>query len=226
MNWKADYPHLYELFAASDMEHEDNYFAEMDALQRPLAVKGYLDWENRLSRLDVKSRQNIIERTATFVTRRDTAKGRDWTALFERLNEIKGYNYLQDLGYTDVRFIPRALKKKQKTPDVHGSASFGDALLEIKTVNISDEDIANFGILQKGCRGLPEGLKRKLESVYGTACEQLLSFPVREPARRICWFHISIDFEVALTRSNKRALIDFLGSIENDCEIYHHSGFW
>ena len=226
MSWKTEYPHQYALFAASEMQHRDNYFACMDEPQPPHAVQSYLDWEDRFARLDQESRQNIIERAAPLVARRDTNEGRDWTALFDTLNEVKGYIYLQDLGYNDVRFIPRSSEKKQKTPDVRGSGSLGDALLEVKTVNISDDDISLFGTLQKGSRGIPEGLKHKLASDYATACNQLHSFPVREPARRICCFYISVDFRLTGARSNQDALNDYLASIRKDCEIYHHSGHW
>ena len=205
---------------ASDVQHPANYFCGMNT---PEAIQGYRDLEDGLARLDPKSRQNIIERAAPFVTRRDTVKGRHWTALFETLNEVKGYNYLQDLGYSEVRFIPPT---SSRTPDVHGSASFGDALLEVKTVNMSDENIATFGIVQEAHLELPEGLKRKLASDYATACEQLHSFSVREPARRICCFFITIDRQLAFARSNQQKLDDFLASIENDCEIYHHSQYW
>ena len=223
MSWKDEYPHLYELFAASDVQHPDNYFARMDGLHSPQAVQSYRDLEERFARLDSTSRQNIIERATPFVTRRDIETGRHWTALFEILNEVNGYVYLQDLGYREVRFIPPS---SRPTPDLHGSASFGDALLEVKTVNISDENLATFGIVQQAHDGLPDGLKQKLESDYVTACRQLHSLSVREPTRRICAFYISIDRQLAFARSNLQALIDFMESIESDCEIYHHSQYW
>jgi hypothetical protein len=223
MSWKNDYPCLYELFTESDHQNPDNYFSCMDGFQSPLAVQSYCDWENRFERMDSQSRQNIIKRAAPLVTRRDIKNDRHWTALFETLNEIKGYNYLQDLGYSEVRFIRPA---SSRTPDLLGSSSLGDALLEVKTVNISDEDIATYGVVQTAHDGLPDGLKRKLKSDYANACEQLRSTPARMPTRRICAFFISIDRQLAFRHSNKQALIDFMTSIENDCEIYHHSEHW
>lgn len=223
MSWEADYPHLYELFAASDVQPADNYFARMDGFHSPQAIQSYCDWENRFARLDQKSRENIIARAAPLVTRRDTIKGRHWAALFETLNEIKGYIYLQELGYSEVRFIPPT---SLRTPDVHGSASFGDALLEVKTVNASNNDNKLVGVVQKADLGLPDGLKAKLASDYAAACQQLGSFLVREPTRRICCFYITMDLSVVLARSNQQALNTFLASIEKDCEIYHHSQHW
>src|SRR5258708_4619545 len=78
MSWKDEYPHLYELFLASDVQHPDNYFARMDGLISLGAAQSYRDLEERFSRLDPTSRRNIIERAAPFVTRRDIEKGRHW----------------------------------------------------------------------------------------------------------------------------------------------------
>ncbi len=221
MSWKDDYPHLHELFVTSDVDHVDNYFADMDSFHPP--HQSYRQLEDQFARLDPESRQNIIVRAAPKVTRRDTAKGRGWTALFETLNEVNGYTHLLDLGYPEVRFIPPG---SSRTPDLHGIASFGDALLEVKTVNRSDENIATFGVVQDAHDGLPDGFKRKLESDYATACRQLHSLTVREPARRICAFYITIDRQLAFARTNRQALIDFTSSIETDCEIFHHSQYW
>ena len=225
MNWKNNYPYLYDLYTASDRCHPDNYFARMDDFQSPLAIQGYCIWEARFARLDSQSRCNIIKRAAPLVTRRDNDKGRHWTALFETLNEIKGYNYLQDLGYITIYFIPTT--NSHRTPDLHGKASFGNALLEVKTVNISDNDILRFGELQKGQDGLPDGLKNKLKFDYTSACKQLNSYSIPEPARRICYFDITIDFEVVLgVPKNKQALCSFFVSIKKNCEIIHHSQYW
>jgi hypothetical protein len=190
VSWKDDFPHLHALCTASDVGHPDNYFVRMDRFHSSQAIQSYREWEERFSILDSESRLNIIERAAPLGTQRDVTKNRHWTALFETLNEIKGYIYLRDLGYRKVRFIPR---DSRRTPDLHGSAPFGDALLEVKTVNMSDENLATFGVVQEAYDGLPEGLKRKLESDYANACQQLRSFAVREPTRRICAFYISID---------------------------------
>lgn len=169
------------------------------------------------------SRQNIIERAAPFVARRDTSKKRHWSALFETLNKVQGYNYLQGLGYNKIRFIPPT---SSRTPDLHASTQFSDALLEVKTVNVSDVNISLFGTVQEGYRELLKGLKMKLKSDYEEAFQQLHSHSVREPARRICCFCIAIDLPMALVRTNLQKLIDFFTGIERDCEIYHHSEPW
>ena len=48
----------------------------------------------------------------------------------------------------------------------------------------------------------------------------------RETTGCICYFHISVDLQVALSHSNVAALDEFFTSIETDCQIFHHSQYW
>jgi hypothetical protein len=123
MSWKDEYPHLYELFLASDVQHPDNYFARMDGLISLGAAQSYRDLEERFSRIDPTWRRNIIERAAPFVTRRDIETEHHWTALFETLNEVNGYVHLQELGYSEVRFIPPASHPTPDLQEVHRLAT-------------------------------------------------------------------------------------------------------
>src|ERR1022692_2075299 len=165
MSWKNKFSCLYQLYEASEKSHPDNYFSTMGELQSKFAAASYLEWENRFARLDADSRHHLFQRAASHVVRRDRANERHWSSLFHILNEAKGYNHLQDLGYSEIKFIPSSVNR---TPDVQGSNSLGKALLEVKTVNKSDVDIAKMGTLQKSHAGLPDGLKRKLLSDYTT----------------------------------------------------------
>lgn len=227
MNTTEQFPILQELFALSDVQHPDNLLARIVSIRKGFGsqqiFEAWCDCEQRLSRLDPESRRQLFERAAPLVTRRHTSEGRGWTPLFETLNEAKGYVRLLDLGYTDVRFLPC---KSHDTPDVHGHASFGDALLEVKTVNMSDEAICLRGTMQAAHFGLPDGLERKLASDYAKACKQLSSEPAQEPTRRICYLCITIDLKMWLDHSNKQGLDDYLASIERDCEIFYELQNW
>jgi len=167
---------------------------------------------------------DLVRRAAPYVSKREITTGRHWTGLFEILNEAKGYTHLLDLGYDDVGFIPPA---SCYTPDLRGTGSPGDALLEVKTVNISDQDIQLFGTIQKARHGLPEGLQQKLASDFDKACEQLHSIPASDPVRRICYFCITLDLRVVLSDANKAELHDSLMSLQDrDCEIQYVSQHW
>ena len=100
------------------------------------------------------------------------------------------------------------------------------ARLDSESRHNVDENLATFGVVQMAHDGLPVGLKRKLKSVYATACDQLNSVTTREPTQRICAFFISIDRQFAFDSSNLQALIDFMASIQGDCKIYHDSQYW
>lgn len=223
MTWQREFPHLYELFERSRQSDPDNYFSVIDPPRSELATASYKVWEDRLRRLDADSHANLLSRAAPYVSRRDTLNGRHWSALFDVLNEAKGYEYLLDEGYTTVRFIART---SRRTPDLVGENLLGSALCEVKTINVSDEDIAGRGSVQSVYYGIPLGLQRQLSSVYETACEQLRSVPLDGPVRRICFFCMSIDLPVALAAPNKQALDAYVRSITKDCEIFNQSQYW
>jgi hypothetical protein len=223
MSWRTTFPHLYELYSASDTSHPDNYFATMGSGGSPQLVEGFLKWEEDFAHLDQVSRADVIKRAGPLVTQK--AANRGWSALFNILNEIRGYSYLKALGYS-VTFIPPSKKQGVRTPDLHGTARLGDALLEVKTVNMSDHNASTYGVVQEAHNALPEGFKQKLLSDYRSACEQLHAYVVKEPTRRICAFFITIDRQLAFNPDNKRRLEEFVATLETDCEIYCHSGYW
>src|ERR1039457_7299272 len=115
MSWENKFPCLYQLYEASEKSHPDNYFSKMGNFQSKLAAVSYLEWENRFAKLDADSRHQLFQRAAANVVRRDKANERHWSSLFHILNEAKGSNYLQDLGYSEIKFIPCS---SSRTPDV------------------------------------------------------------------------------------------------------------
>ncbi len=223
MSWQREFPRLYELFERSSQSDPDNYFSVIEPPRSKMATASYKKWDERLALLDADSRANLLSRAAPYVTRRDTVSGRHWSALFDVLNEAKCYEYLLDEGYTAVRFVDRA---SRRTPDLIGQSSLGSALCEVKTINVSDEDIAGRGTVQSAYYGIPLGLQRQLSLVYATACEQLRSVPLNGPLRRVCYFCLSMDLSVALAPPNKQELDAYLRSITKDCEIFHESQYW
>jgi hypothetical protein len=219
MKWEREFPNLHLLYQASETSNPDNYFSEIEFAKPSLKI-----WEDRLSRLDVDSRNDLIKRAAPYVCQREKKNDRHWSQLFETLNEAKGYVYLLKLGYTSVQFIPRT---SQITPDLKADGPDGHALLEVKTVNYSDKDIALRGTLQKGHFGLTNEFKNKLAEDFDRACRQLRSIVTEKTTRRICYFCITLDLPIAIEKSNYRALCDYLVSLETgDCEIEHESQFW
>lgn len=54
-------------------------------------------------------------------------------ALFDCFNEIKGYRYLVQAGYRDVRFVPE--QQETQTPDLRARSEESTVLMEVKTIN-------------------------------------------------------------------------------------------
>jgi hypothetical protein len=217
------YNHRLTLRLTRDMNK--TYIALMNELRSGLSAEHCEGWEKRLRQLDEQSFQQILERIAPIIPRCNRSEVRTCMPLFEILNEAKGYDHLLALGYATVSFIPRPESSHTPaTPDVYGTAAFGEALCEVKTVNLSDEDIAGFGKPQDAFYGLPEGLKHKIEADYNRACNQLHSPLVQlrgESVRRICYFCFNLDLSFQLARSNEKVLSEYLKYIEKDCEIVH-----
>src|SRR5436190_1295359 len=56
------------------------------------------------------------------------------------LDEARGWVLLKERGYQNIRFIG---KQNEKTPDLLGTKDNSTAILEVKSLNQSDEDISN-----------------------------------------------------------------------------------
>jgi hypothetical protein len=227
MVWSEEFPHLYKIFSLSEINHPDNYFSHMDSGHRSyLATESYKNWEKRLSRLSEAAFKYLSCRAAPYVTHRDKTKHRHWSALFEILNEAKGYEFLLDEGYSTIHFIPQS---KEESPDIWAQRDSGEAVLEVKTIQRSDTDLSQrqSGIVRTSVCDLPEGFKRKILEDYEKAIRQCRSIAFPSVTRRICYFCIDLDLEVAMDRSNQNVLENFMQSIEqSDVEIIYESRTW
>lgn len=227
MIWSEEFPHLFQIFKISDVDHPDNFFSRMGSERKSrLAVASYKSWENRLSRLSENAFKDISGRAAPCVTLRDKKMGRHWSALFEVLNEAKGYEFLLDEGYSNIRFIPRS---KKESPDIRAQWDCSEAVLEVKTIWRSDFDLSmrRNGKVQSSICELPAGFKSKVIDDYKKATSQCHSIISTSVTRRICYFCIDLDLIVAMEGSNQNVLERFMRSIEQpDVEIIYESGTW
>jgi len=125
---------------------------------------------------------------------------RNWEQLFNRLNEAKSYKLLKDLGCKQVTFIPRSEKDSEKTPDLEGIL-FGDLILcEVKTINVSGDEITKRkNIIPRDAEyELSKEFFDKFDSTLDEAESQLLSYRKSDPSRRIVYFVIHFDEPLAL----------------------------
>ena len=65
-------------------------------------------------------------------------------AFFDCFNEIKGYRYLAQAGYQDVRFVPQ--QQETQTPDLRARSEESTVLMEVKTINESTKQKNYFEI--------------------------------------------------------------------------------
>ena len=139
----------------------------------------YLRYERSLQGLDDQAREHLKQEALPRLTARDK-RGRGWQQLFDLLNEARAYNYLKSLGATNLHFIPRS---SGKTPDLEGTLARNRLLCEVKTFNISEEEVAFRSGRKKVRSGqitLPAEFLKKLRTTVDAAKQQLLAF---DPAR-------------------------------------------
>ena len=164
--------------------------------------------EQRLARLDPDAWEQLIAKALPEVCRKD--KRRRWSQLWNYLNEVLGYVLLADRGYTKIRFLDR---EDEKTPDLLGESEISRAIVEVKTVNPSEDDIDHLNAWppiarDMGC-GLTGKFKEKLEKTVDGARTQLRGYG--EPTdKRIVFLVISLDSGFKFIEQNYAELREFI----------------
>ena len=132
--------------------------------------------EEDLSCLDQESWQFLLNEARDLTLLKSDPRG--WNQLFEKLNETKGYRYLQELGCSDIRFIPRSTATGIETPDLLGKLDARHIICEVKTLNRSDNyyDRVRTPRVTEPPIALEDGMARKVESILSKALSQLLAF--------------------------------------------------
>lgn len=187
---RDDLPRVFELKdMLADPSHPDAYFQNFEeSLNRnPSKREAFQRLERQLAVLDNNAWRDLKERAAIQLQTRDA--GRGWQALFDIFSEANGFAYLQSIGSTGIRFIPRT---KGKTPDLEGRLDGRPVLCEVKTINVSqDEADARHRIHQgeivssRVSTRVGDGFLRKLNSNLANAIEQLDAQDPQREARRI-----------------------------------------
>jgi hypothetical protein len=207
--FRTQLPRFYELKdLIADPCAPDAAFQGFETLlAEPHCLAVFASWERELQGLDNAAWQALRDEALPYLSRRSSG-GRGWQQLFDILGQARAYNYLkQSVGCSTVRFIPRS---NVETPDLEGFLLSGRMLCEVKTVNISDEEVrarktpaARFNSDQ-----LPEGFFRKLDSDILKAKRQL---PANDPAcneRHLVYVNICFDDWVGTYRTNYAQQID------------------
>ena len=121
--------------------------------------------------------------------------GRGWQQLITILNQARAYNYLRGIACSSVRFIPKATQKRVETPDLEGTLGTSKVLCEVKTINVSDEEVLS---RRNGTAGtttdrLEPGFFNKLKSDLRKANQQMEAYCRGTHTKRIAYVVINFD---------------------------------
>ena len=211
------------LFQRSNTTAGNNYFGIYDSPELHQGTETqFATWENLLQTLDPVSFETFLRKAAGRVSARPNLD-RGWGQLVDAVNEVRGYRYAQSLGYTTCRLLD---EQAHPLPDVEACGADGKCLIEVKTIQESDEELTLRGHVQRAEPGLPQRLKRVLRKRYAHAVEQIAGHPCANEARRICYMIINVDLRTALAEENRDLLRAFLDELQRDVEIHHVSQHW
>jgi hypothetical protein len=115
--------------------------------------------------------------------------------LYNALNEAKGYNYLHDIGCSNVHFIPVSKVSGQRTPDLGAEDHGRQVLCDVKTINRSEEEVerSQSGGVGTTTACLPLKLFEKIQETCVHAKEQMLSYDPSGSARKIAYVFVNFD---------------------------------
>jgi hypothetical protein len=174
--FRSQLPRFYELKQLSDPSNKDAYFQNFeDHLQDKACFKTFVPWEENLQGLDGAAWVSLKSKASTYLKRNKKARG--WRQLFDALGQACAYNYLRKHeGCSAVHFIPES---NGETPDLEGVCDHERVLCEVKTINISDDEVAarrKPSVVSNACSQLEDGFFRKLDLDIAKARSQLKSY--------------------------------------------------
>jgi hypothetical protein len=148
-------------------------------------MSNYERWEGALQSLDADAWQDLKNEASPRLMSRDK-RGRGWEALFDILNQAHAYNYLTRIGCTEVIFVPRA---KTETPDLAGMIGGRTIICEVKTLNISNDEVQRRRnhTVGKLTILLSAGFFRKLGSAINKAQNQMCAWDTSGSARHMVY---------------------------------------
>lgn len=217
------FPRLGLLYEKSRTLSDANYFS---IYQDPNLFEGterqFETWESLLTELDAISLDVFLRKAAGRVAVQNGDRG--WTQLIEIINEVRGYQHAQSLGYGNCRLLD---EQSYPFPDIEGFNPAGQwCVMEVKTIQESDEELELRGQVQAGEPGLPVRLTRLLRRRYRHASRQIAAHPRASEAERICFMIINLDLRTVLARENKPLLENFVRSLETNVKIHCISQHW
>jgi hypothetical protein len=206
-------PRLYELRdLIDDPASPDAYFQNFekqlaDSPHHVLQI--YLRWETTLQALDLDAWEFLKKEARPYLTCKD-AKGRGWEQLFNILNQGRAYGYLRSAGCSNIRFIPRADGEGLETPDVEAVLGSDRLLCEVKSINISQDEVrarTHFTVRSIPIR-LGSGFFKKLQSDIDKAKNQMCAYDQCATTARFVYINFRFDDFLAQCKEDYFRQID------------------
>jgi len=218
-DWLSHFPRLFDLYQHSDKRNPRNYFN----VEFPLPLSKD---EERFARLDSESWAVLRNKALPYISLDDSL--RHYQQLWSILDEARGYAFLAEQGCERIEFIEPGKSKKggQQSPDLVGYKAGSTAILEVKTVNESTENLGpnaawRHGTIQVRSDLSPE-FKGKLVSTIEQARNQLNSYP-HPSNRRIVLLVVRLDYGQKTGGHLYEELESFIASqpVTDGVEVYH-----
>jgi len=215
---------VYELRALiADSSKESAYFHkdfDEQLSESPLRCQVWSVREQELRGLDEVAWAFLKKEAQPYLTQKDR-QGRGWQQLFDILNQASAYNFLrQQIGCQAVRFVPR--EQNTKTPDLEGRIDECMVLCEVKTINVSDDEIKArcSGTGSYAGPGLREEFFAKLLSVIDKAWNQMVVYGGNFPTRKFAYIILEFDDSLGEYKEAHYLQIDeFLAGLDLGVEV-------
>ncbi|MGB7767526.1 MAG: hypothetical protein WBN22_01565 [Verrucomicrobiia bacterium] len=224
--WLSNFPRLFDLYQQSNKADPKNYFNFKELF--PWASAAFSDIEKKLAELDTESWKKLLEKALPYVVVDDPLRG--YQQLFSALDEARGYIFLVGQGYERIEFIkPNSVKQGiGQSPDLLATKVGSTAILEVKTINESDANLApnaswrNEAVMVRP--NLSEEFKRKVVSTIEQARKQLNSYPPPSE-RKIVFLVVRFDFGLKTGGHLYVELENFIASqpLIDGIEVYHQA---
>ena len=208
--FRKRYPRIYELWDFVPSPHPpEAYFKDLDVSLAQISQKRkqYDDIESELAELDEAAWSFLKQEARPYVLKRD--KHRDWQQLFDILNQAKAYGYLKREGCRDIAFIRRSTIDGQQTPDLKATGTEGPVLCEVKTLNVSKDEIDRMKTGGVGTTQvkLNDAFLKKLSATLSAAERQMVTYFPGE-ARRVVYVIVNFDDRLHEYSDNYQHQID------------------
>ena len=192
-----------------DCSHPDSYFQNFEqTIENEVQKRSvWLAREKELQRLDREAWHFLKNEVFPYLSACNHY-GRGWEQLISILNQARAYNFLLDLGCSEIRFIPRI--KGKETPDLEATLDDNPIICEVKTINKSIQEVKarQRGEARKISASLEPEFFNKIISALRKAKSQMASYNNAPKVRHIAFMVINFDDLLGEYKTNYYEEID------------------